>query len=61
MDEQAVSIIAEKVVSDVSFWTSLIGLGGVIVGAAIAIIGNIIIFKMQNKQQKVLIQREKNY
>ncbi|PIW60816.1 hypothetical protein [Shewanella sp. CG12_big_fil_rev_8_21_14_0_65_47_15] len=52
MDEQTVSIIAGKVVSDVSFWTALIGLGGVTLGAVIAIIGNIIIFKMQNKQQK---------
>ncbi|WP_441004007.1 hypothetical protein [Pseudocolwellia agarivorans] len=52
MDEQAVSLLAEKMVSDVSFWTALIGLGGVVIGAVIAIIGNVIIFKMQNKQQK---------
>ena len=51
MDEQSITLLVEKVVSDVSFWTALIGLGGVVIGALIAIIGNIIIYKMQNKQQ----------
>lgn len=59
MDEQAVTLLAEKVISDVSFWTALIGLGGVVLGALIAIIGNIIIFKMQNKQQKTIDEARK--
>ena len=52
MDEQTTSMLADKLVSDISFWTALIGLGDVVTGAVIAIIGNIVIFKMQNRQQK---------
>lgn len=54
MNEDLVTLIAEKIISDVNFWIALFGLGGVIIGALIAILGNIIIFKMQNKQQQTI-------
>ena len=38
MDEQSITLLTEKIVSDISFWTALIGLGGVVIGALIAIV-----------------------
>ncbi|HGE6130644.1 TPA: hypothetical protein ACGG8F_003413, partial [Vibrio cholerae] len=54
LDEKTIAIIAEKITMDISTLTAWIGFGGVIVGALIAIIGNVIIFKMQNQQQKTI-------
>ncbi|GAB3483063.1 hypothetical protein [Marinomonas epiphytica] len=54
MDEQLISQITEKVVSDVSFWTAWIAFGGVVIGALIAIIGNVIVFNLQRKDKKKL-------
>lgn len=36
MDEQAIALLTKKIVSDVSFWSAVIGLVGVLVGAFIS-------------------------
>lgn len=40
--------IAKSVVSDTSFWVAVVGLVGVVVGAVIAVVGNIVLHKIQN-------------
>lgn len=35
MDEQTIALISEKIISDVNFWSALIGLSGVLIGALI--------------------------
>lgn len=46
MDEQAIALISEKIVSDVNFWSALIGLSGVLIGALITGLFSF----LQNKQ-----------
>jgi hypothetical protein len=36
MDEQAIALLTKKIVSDISFWSALVGLLGVVVGALIS-------------------------
>lgn len=43
--------ISEKVVADVQFWTALIGFSGVVIGAIITIIGNILLHQFQQRQK----------
>ena len=59
MEEQSITLLIDKVVRDISFWTALVGLSGVVVGALITIIGNVIIYKMQNKQQVTIDEARK--
>lgn len=46
MDEQTIALISEKIVSDVNFWSALIGFSGVLIGALITGLFSF----LQNKQ-----------
>lgn len=46
--------IAKMVVSDTSFWVAIVGLVGVVIGAAVTVVGNIVLHKMQNGPQHKL-------
>lgn len=46
--------IAKMVVSDTAFWTAIVGLIGVVVGAVVTVLGNIILHKMQNAPREEL-------
>lgn len=51
--------IAKTVVSDTSFWVAIVGLIGVVIGAAITVVGNIVLHKMQNGPRQKLDHRRK--
>lgn len=51
--------IAKTVVSDTSFWVAIVGLLGVAIGAVVAVVGNIVLHKMQNAPQEKLDNRRK--
>ncbi len=55
MDQEAIALISEKIVSDVNFWTASIGFFGVILGALIT--GGLSFF--QNKQSINNVKLEK--
>lgn len=59
MDEvNLAKIISEQVVSDTQLWIALIGILGVVFGAALTLIGNIIFHRFKEKPQHDLeIQR----
>lgn len=46
--------IAKTVVSDTSFWVAIVGLIGVVIGAVVTVVGNIVLHKMQNGPQHKL-------
>ncbi len=55
MNEQLLAQeIATRVIKDVQFWTSLVGLIGVIIGAVITVIGNVLLHKLQQKGKNAL-------
>jgi mannitol-specific phosphotransferase system IIBC component len=53
-EQELAKEIAVAVLRDVKFWSAIIGLVGVILGASISIIGNIILFRYQQKNQNKL-------
>jgi flagellar basal body-associated protein FliL len=68
MDEQAIALISEKIVSDVSFWTALIGFMGVFLGALITGIfsffqnqQSIKSAKLEKKKELLLMKYEQMY
>jgi len=46
--------IAKKVIADTSLWVSLIGFFGVVIGALINVIGNVVHHKIQDGQRRKL-------
>lgn len=46
--------IATRVIADTSFWVGVIGLVGAVIGAAIAVIGNLVLFWMQDSGRRDL-------
>lgn len=55
MNEQELAKeIAVNVLRDVKFWSAIIGLIGVVIGASISIVGNIIVHRYQQKNQNKL-------
>ncbi|WP_421245334.1 hypothetical protein [Aeromonas sanarellii] len=50
-EQEMATFITEKVVKDIQFWTAIIGLFGVIAGAAISAIGNVVLYKLQQQKQ----------
>lgn len=55
MNEQLLAQeIATRVIKDVQFWTSVVGLIGVIIGAVITVIGNVLLHKLQQKGKNAL-------
>lgn len=60
MTEQELATIATKIVHDIRAWTAFIGFIGVITGAILTTIGNVVLYKLQqNKQNKNDIARKK--
>ena len=51
--------IAAKVVENSSFYISLVGLCGVLLGAIITVCGNIILHLLQNRNQKIINDKKK--
>lgn len=51
--------IAKKVVADTSFWVAIVGLAGVVIGAVISIVGNIVLHKIQDGPRQKLDNRRK--
>lgn len=51
--------IATKVVADTSFWISVVGFVGVIVGAAITVAGNFLLHWFQDGPRRELDERRK--
>lgn len=51
--------IAAKVIADTSFWVSVVGFIGVIVGAFIAVAGNFLLHWFQDKPRRELDERRK--
>ncbi len=51
MDELARQI-AEKVVADTKYFTAIAGLIGILIGAVIAVLGNIILYKLNAKKER---------
>lgn len=49
MNEQLAQEIAAKVIKDVQFWSAIIGLAGVVIGALITITGNLLLHWMQQR------------
>lgn len=60
MDQHLANEITLKVISDVSFWTAVIGFVGVIVGALTTTLGNYLMYKVQGRQQKTIDGARKN-
>lgn len=55
MDTNALAIaIAAKVAADTSFWVAIVGLVGVILGALIAAVGNVVLHWIQARPRKKL-------
>lgn len=46
--------IAKKVVADTSFWVAMVGLAGVVIGAAVTVVGNIALHKIQDGPRQKL-------
>lgn len=60
MDTSALaSEIAAKVIANTSFWVSVVGLIGVIVGAAITVVGNLLLHWFQDKPRRELDEKRK--
>jgi uncharacterized membrane-anchored protein YhcB (DUF1043 family) len=68
MDEQTIALISKQIVSDVNFWTALIGFSGVLIGALIT--GLFSFFqnkqsinstKLENKKELLLLKYEHMY
>lgn len=57
MDEQAIALISEKIVSDVSFWSALIGFTGVLLGALIT--GIFSFFQNQQSIKSAKLEKKK--
>lgn len=51
--------IAEKVISDTSFWIAIIGLIGAVVGSALTIAGNLLLHWLRDRQRRKLDQERK--
>ena len=55
MNEQLLAQeIATRVIKDVQFWTSVVGLVGVIIGAVITVIGNVLLHRLQQRGKSAL-------
>ena len=50
-EPEIATFITEKIVKDVQFWTAIIGFSGVIAGAIISTIGNVVLYKLQQRKQ----------
>lgn len=60
MDTSALaSEIAAKVIADTSFWVSVVGLIGVVVGAFITVAGNFLLHWFQDKPRRKLDEERK--
>lgn len=46
--------IAKKVIADTSFWVGVVGFAGVVLGAAITVIGNVVLHKIQDGPRRKL-------
>lgn len=51
--------IAAKVIADTSFWVSIVGFVGVVVGAVITVVGNFILHWFQDKPRRELGENRK--
>lgn len=51
--------IAAKVIADTSFWVSVIGFVGVVVGAVITVAGNLVLHWFQDKPRRELDEKRK--
>ncbi|WP_124706310.1 hypothetical protein [Sulfuriferula multivorans] len=51
--------IAAKVIADTSFWVSVVGLVGVVVGAVITVGGNFVLHWFQDKPRRELDEKRK--
>ncbi len=58
-EEQFVQEIAAKVIKDVQFWSALIGMVGVFIGAVVTIAGNFFLHLYQQKNQNKLDEARK--
>ncbi|OAI16926.1 hypothetical protein A1359_06960 [Methylomonas lenta] len=58
-EQQLAQEIAMKVLKDVQFWSAIIGLVGVIIGAFITIAGNFLLHSYQQKNQNKLDEARK--
>lgn len=59
MDQLLIDEIAQRVSAEIDLQVAVIGICGVIIGGIISIIGNVIIYRMQNKQQKNIDEARK--
>ncbi|MCE9958711.1 hypothetical protein [Aeromonas rivipollensis] len=50
-EPEMATFITEKIVKDVQFWTATIGFSGVIAGAIISTVGNVVLYKLQQRKQ----------
>ena len=53
MEQEVAISITEKIVKDVQFWVAIIGFSGVIIGAMVSAIGNIFLYKLQQRKQNI--------
>lgn len=53
-EQQLAQEIATKILKDVKFWSAIIGLIGVVIGASMTIAGNLILHWYQQKSQNKL-------
>ncbi len=51
--------IAQKVVADTTFWVAVIGLVGVVIGAALTIAGNLLLHWFQDRPRRTLEEGRK--
>ena len=68
MDEQTIALISDKIVSDVNFWSAIIGFSGVLIGALITGIFSFLQnkqsingTKIENKKELLLLKYENMY
>lgn len=52
MEQEVATYITDKIIKDVQLWVAIIGFTGVILGATISAIGNIALYKLQQRKQK---------
>jgi hypothetical protein len=53
------SEIAMRVTADTSFWISVVGLFGVLLGAIITVFGNFLLHWFQHREQKIIDKKRK--
>lgn len=53
--------IAVKVIADTSFWVALVGFAGVIVGAFITVVGNLLLHWFQDRPRRELDKARKKH